>query len=55
VGSLRDCTWILGLTEYRVAELERADDGRLVIDIERRGFGAMSVRSAGDERGASAM
>ena len=35
--SLRDRTWILGLTEYRVVELERADDGRSVIDIERRG------------------
>jgi transposase len=38
VGSLRDCTWILGLTEYRVVELTRDDDGRLVIDIERRGI-----------------
>src|SRR5712692_9792825 len=38
MGSLRDCTWILGLTTYRVVELERADDGRLVIEIERRGI-----------------
>jgi hypothetical protein len=38
VGSLRDCTWILGLTEYRVVELEREDDGRLAIAIERRGI-----------------
>jgi transposase len=37
VGSLRDCTWILGLSEYRVVALERNDDGRLVIAIERRG------------------
>ena len=36
--SLRDCTWILGLTEYRVVELEREDDGRLVIAVERRGI-----------------
>ena len=38
MGSLRDCTWILGLTMYRVVKLERADDGRLVIEIERRGI-----------------
>src|SRR5713226_9189368 len=38
MGSLRDCTWILGLTEYRVVELERHDDGRLVMAIERRGI-----------------
>ena len=38
MGSLRDCTWILGLTEYRVVALEREDDGRLVIEIERRGI-----------------
>jgi transposase len=38
VGSLRDCTWILGLNEYRVVELEREDDGRLLIAIERRGM-----------------
>jgi transposase len=37
VGSLRDCTWILGLAEYRVVALERDGEGRLVIDIERRG------------------
>jgi transposase len=38
MGSLRDCTWILGLPEYRVVELERDDDGGLVIGIERRGI-----------------
>jgi transposase len=38
VGSLRDCTWILGLADYRVVELVRHEDGRLVIDIERRGL-----------------
>src|SRR5438309_9855385 len=37
MGSLGDCTWILGLTEYRVVELEREHNGRLVIAIERRG------------------
>jgi transposase len=38
VGSLHDCTWILGLAEYRVVELERQADGRLIIGIERRGI-----------------
>jgi len=38
VGSLRDCTWILGLPDYRVVEMERQDDGRLVIEVERRGL-----------------
>jgi len=37
VESLRDCTWILGLTEYRVTGLDRQEDGRLVIELERRG------------------
>jgi hypothetical protein len=36
VGSLRD-TWILGLAEYRVTGLDRQEDGRLVIELERRG------------------
>ena len=38
MGSLRDCTWILGLPDYRVVELARDDDGRLLIEIERRGI-----------------
>ena len=38
MGSLRDCTWILGLPDYRVVQMERQDDGRLVIEIERRGL-----------------
>ena len=39
MGSLRDCTWILGLAEYRVVDLERPADGRLIIGLERRGIG----------------
>jgi len=35
VGSLRDCTWILGLSDYRVIGLERPNDGRLVVELER--------------------
>lgn len=38
VGSLRDCTWVLGLPDYRVVEMERQNDGRLVIEVERRGI-----------------
>lgn len=38
MGSLRDCTWILSLPEYRVVGLERKADGRLVIEVERRGI-----------------
>lgn len=38
MGSLRDCTWILGVAEYRVIGLDRQDDGRLVVDLEQRGI-----------------
>jgi hypothetical protein len=48
VGSLRDCTWILGLTEYRLVELEREDDGRFVIEIDNEGFGATCAQVVGD-------
>ncbi len=37
MGSLRDCTWILGLSDYRVISVERQTDGRLMIELERRG------------------
>jgi transposase len=40
VGSRRDCTWILGLAEFRVVTTESdgdAVDSRLTIRIERRG------------------
>lgn len=38
MGSLRDWTWILGLPDYRVVALERGDNERLVIEVERRGI-----------------
>jgi transposase len=38
MGSLRDCTWILGLADYRVIRLERQENGRLVVELERRGI-----------------
>ncbi len=37
MGSLRDCTWILGLSDYRVIGLARGTDGSLVLELERRG------------------
>ena len=38
MGSLCDCTWILGLSDYRVAGVTRDEaSGRLVLAIERRG------------------
>jgi transposase len=37
VGSLCDCTWILGLSDYRVTGVTRDEtSGRLVSEIERR-------------------
>ena len=33
MGSLRDCTWILGLADYRVIGLEGREDGRLVVEL----------------------
>lgn len=41
MGSRRDCTWILGLTGFRVVTANsdhEASDGRLTIRIERRGL-----------------
>jgi hypothetical protein len=38
VGPLRDCTWILGLPDYRVVGMVRQGDGRLIIELERRGL-----------------
>jgi transposase len=37
VGSRRDCTWILGLSGFRVVTMDEADSGRLQIQIARRG------------------
>jgi transposase len=38
VGSLRDCTWILGLTDYRVCGVERHEDGHVILELERKGL-----------------
>ncbi len=37
MGSRRDCTWILGLSGFRVVAMDEAENGRLTIRIERRG------------------
>lgn len=37
MGSRRDCTWILGLSGFRVVTMDEAEDSRLTIRIERRG------------------
>lgn len=37
MGSRRDCTWILGLSGFRVVTMDEGESGRLVIRIERRG------------------
>ena len=37
MGSRRDCTWILGLSGFRVVRMDESVSGRLVIRIERRG------------------
>ena len=51
MGSLRDCTWILGLRDYRVVTLHRHVDGRLVIEIERRGLRRFTCSSCGRRTG----
>src|SRR5262249_46341508 len=35
--SRRDCTWILGLSGFRVVAMEEGEGGRLLIRMERRG------------------
>jgi transposase len=37
VGSRRDCTWVLGLSGFRVVTMDEAESRRLTIRIERRG------------------
>ena len=37
MGPRRDCTWILGLSGFRVVTINEAEDRRLTIRIERRG------------------
>jgi transposase len=47
VGSLRDCTWILGLADYRVTGLARGEDGRLIVEVERKGIRLFTCSGCG--------
>jgi transposase len=51
VGSLRDCTWILGLADYRVMSMDRGEDGRLVLEIERKGIFRFTCAGCGRRTG----
>jgi len=51
VGSLRDCTWILGLADYRVTGVERGEDGRLILELERKGMHRFTCAGCGGRTG----
>jgi len=51
VGSRRDCTWILGLSGFRVVTMEEDQDGRLTIRIERRGVRRYTCSGCGRRTG----
>jgi transposase len=51
VGSLRDCTWILGLSDYRVIGVERGEDERLVLELERKGMRRFTCADCGRRTG----
>jgi transposase len=51
VGSLRDCTWILGLPDYRVTGVERGEDDRLILELERKGIHRFTCSGCGHRTG----
>jgi transposase len=51
VASRRDCTWILGLSGFRVVTMEEAQDGRLTIRMERRGVRCYACSACGRRTG----
>jgi len=51
VGSQRNCTWILGLSRFRVVMMEEEANGRLVIRIERRGVRRYTCSGCGRRTG----
>lgn len=51
MGSLRDCTWILGLADYRVTGVERGEDGRLILELERKGMHRFTCAGCGGRTG----
>jgi len=51
VGSRRDCTWVLGLSGFRVVTMDESESGRLVIRIERRGVRRYTCSGCGRRTG----
>lgn len=51
MGSQRNCTWILGLSRFRVVMMEEEANGRLVIRIERRGVRRYTCSGCGRRTG----
>lgn len=51
MGSRRDCTWILGLSGFRVVTIDEGEIGRLVIQIERRGVRRYTCSGCGRRSG----
>ncbi len=51
MGSRRDCTWILGLSGFRVVTMDEAEDSRLTIRIERRGVRRYTCSGCGRRTG----
>ena len=51
MGSRRDCTWILGLSGFRVVTVDEGTSGRLVIRIERRGVRRYTCSGCGRRTG----
>jgi transposase len=51
VGSLRECTWILGLNGFRVVEMMLEPDGRLRIRVDRRGIRRYTCSGCGRRTG----
>ena len=51
MGSQRDCTWILGLSGFRVVAIDAAESGRLTIRIERRGVRRYTCSGCGRRTG----
>lgn len=51
MGSRRDCTWILGLSGFRVVTMDEAEDRRLTIRIERGGVRRYTCSGCGRRTG----
>ena len=51
MGSQRDCTWVLGLSGFRVVAMEEAESSRLTIRIERRGVRRYACSGCGRRTG----